>query len=601
MPDQLTVKTPLEHTLKVGFPSENYIAFEITAAQVMKKLEAEISIPCGKPAPDKTYLSADGKRAKLMPKSEKLTFLTQPLKEASISWKSNTFTLQAGEKLTIRIAGFNPERSGDSSLQLKIGEIDQSYPVSIVSVSGPAIIYFDASPTNALQRDEITISGTTTGANTLELFANGAIVSPKSSNTGQTETVNKYTHKPEEDTVYRLKAWQTTPGKPGRSDEEEEADVIAGKLARRKITVSVTSRPAWYSRDLLANSLGQAGEGLHFYPALLLNGKDLSGETAADVLYGIFVCKETKQAGLWSSISGVDDWSFLGNVPEGMAESPGVIHNEALWLIGGSSTNPLGNVSNRVCWYYKNKDNEMVWREWDEDGSERKAAMAPAPRRCHACAAFGGKVWVLGGLSDKNTTLDDVWTCSADPVTGKFIATWEPSKSLPSGRCLSVVTATPWPTKMRGVGEPRLWLFGGTTHPYNLDETFYELLWTQDGKAWNSFDLPEKKASGPKEEATGEVQVLAGTLLYDASDQHLHVTGMFRSSGKAIIARDYELLDVTITNGWSQTSPEFGWDFQTDLFLIRSASFRERWIFAPVYQDGTGDNNAKIYITKARK
>lgn len=589
MPDPLTVKTPLEHNLRVGSPSENYIAFEITAAEVTKKLQAEITIPCGKPALDKTYLSADGKRAKLTTKSEKLTFLAQPPKEASVSWTSNTFSLQAGEKVTIKIAGFNPERSGDSSLRLKIGTIDQPYPVSIVQAPGPAIIYFDVNPTNVLQQDEVAITSTTTRAKTVELRANGSVVTPRSSDTSQTETVNKYTHKPQADTVYRLKAWLAEPG------SDDEADVIAGKLAERKITVSVTPRPGWYSWDLLANSLEQAGEGQHFYPALLLNAKDLSGETAGDMLYGIFVCKETKQAGLWSSISGVDDWSFLGNVPEGMAESPGVIHNQALWLIGGSSADPLGNVSNRVCWYYKNKDNKMVWKEWDEEGSERKAAKTPPPRRCHACAAFNGRIWVLGGLSDQNKTLDDVWTCSADPVSGKFLAAWEPSQPLPSGRCLSVVTATPASTKISGVSQPRLWLCGGTTHPYNLNETFYDLLWTQDGKAWQSLALPKEKAGA-------EIQVLATTLLYDGSDQLLHVAGMFRSSGEAILARDYELTDVTIPDGWFQgTLTEFGWDRQTNLFLIRSVSFKERWIFAPVYQDGAGENNVRIYITRARK
>jgi hypothetical protein len=99
---------------------------------------------------------------------------------------------------------------------------------------------------------------------------------------------------------------------------------------------------------------------------------------------------------------------------------------------------------------------------------------------------------------------------------------------------------------------------------------------------------------------SGEIQVLAATLLYDDSEQLLHVAGIFRSSGEPIRTSDYELKDVTIPDGWSQGSlAEFGWAFQTDLFLIRSVSFRERWIFAPVYQDGAGDN-VRIYITKAR-
>ena len=203
----------------------------------------------------------------------------------------------------------------------------------------------------------------------------------------------------------------------------------------------------------MPSSFEQPNAGSVFYPTLLLSAEDLSGETGEKV-YGIFVSKgsKTKRAELWSSSSGVDDWTYLGDVPEGMAESPGVIHNRALWLIGGSSVDPLGQVSNRVCWYYKNKDSEMVWKEWDEDGSARKAAKTPTPmpRRCHACAVFDNKVWVLGGLSQQNETLRDVWTCSADPVSNSFIAAWETSQQFPSpARCLFAVTATPEVQKMK--------------------------------------------------------------------------------------------------------------------------------------------------------
>ena len=595
MPEPLIVKTPLDYKLKVGSPGENYIAFEITATEATKKLQAQIVIPCGQTAPGKTYLCADGRRANLIPRSEpadKLNFLKQEVKETILSWKSSSFSLNAGETITIKIAGFSPERDGNASLHLKIGNPkplhDKPNTVSIASPPGAAIIYFDVSPTNVLQRGEVNITGTTTGAKTVKLYANATEVKGlKSSDTKDTVTVNKYTHAPQADTTYRLKAWQSASG------SDDEADAIADKLAQREITVSVTPRPGWYSRDLLTNSLDQSSVGQHFYLTLLLNAKDLSGETNGDRVYGIFVCEETKQAGLWSSSSGVDDWSFLGDVPDGMEASPGVIHNQALWLIGGSSADPLGPVSNRVCWYYKNKDQGMVWEEWDEEGSERKSANTPAPRRCHACAVFGGKVWVLGGLSQQNKALDDVWTCSADPASGNFTLTWEPSQPLPSGRCLSAVTVTPRSTRMR-VSQPRLWVCGGTTHPYNLDETFYDLWWTEDGRAWEPLNLPRK--------AGGKMQVLAATLLYDGRDQLLHLAGIFRISEEGFLTSDYELKDATIMHGWAQGSlAEFGWDFPADLFLIRSVSFRERWIFSPVYQDrdGVKNFNARIYVTPA--
>src|SRR5262249_34311524 len=275
----------------------------------------------------------------------------------------------------------------------------------------------------------------------------------------------------------------------------------------------------------------------------------------------------------------------------GMGESPGVIYKQALWLIGGSSADPLGPASNRVCWYYKNKDNKMEWKEWDEDGSERKdPKRVPAPRRCHACAVFNDKVWVLGGLSEQNKTLDDVWTCSADPASGNFTAAWAPSQPLPSGgRCLSAVAATPGTTKTAspgppsnrmGVKQPRLWLYGGATHPYNLNETFNELLWTQDGTKWETLALPSDKQT---KKLLAE-DPLGATLLY-GSDGYLHLAGVFR--GGEAPTSDHALNDAQLDPPyWPKGSlSEFGWVLKTDLFLIRSVSFRERWIFWPVYQD----------------
>jgi hypothetical protein len=597
MADLLTVKNPPDYQLKVGASSENYIAFEITATKAATRLQAQITIPCGKTAAGQRYLCADGNNARLTPSSEpgdELTFISTR-KEKSISWKSKQFSLDANEKVTIKIAGFNPEQHGDAGLQLKImnpGSLhDQSFTVSIKPAQGPAILYFEATPANVLQKGEVNITAITTGAKTVKLYANEAEVTvPKSTETKESVTVVRYTHRPQADTTYHLKAWQTAPG------VDEEADVIAGKLAQRKNTVWVRARPGWYSWDLLANRLEQSSIGQTFYPTLLLTGEDLSGATVAEKLYGIFVCKETRQAELWSSSSGLDDWSYLGDVPDGMAESPGVIHKNALWLIGGSSADPLGNVSDRICWYYKNKDQEMVWKEWDEEGSERDPAKTIPPRRCHACAVFDGKVWVMGGLSDQDKTLDDVWTCAADPVTGDFTATWVPSHPLPSPRCLPVVTATPAATTMVGVKQPRLWLCGGTTHPYNKNETFYDLYWTEDGKGWVSLHLPKENAGAP-------TQVLSATILYDRNDRRLHVIGIFLMPGPVYRGYDYELKDTEIEAGWAQgTVIDFDWNYPTELFLIRSVSFPERWIFSPLYQDQAKATSYKvrIYITPSR-
>ena len=145
------------------------------------------------------------------------------------------------------------------------------------------------------------------------------------------------------------------------------------------------------------------------------------------------------------------------------------------------------------------------------------------------------------------------------------------------------------------MNQPRLWLFGGTTHPYNLNETFCELWWTQDGKKWELMDLPVQVA---------ETNILAATIFYDDNDQLLHLAGIFRSE-QSITTSDHKLKDVTLTKGkWSEGAlTDFGWDNPVDLFQIRSVSFRDRWILSPVYQDWDGikSYNAMIYTTPVKR
>jgi hypothetical protein len=568
-----------QHELKVGSPDKNFVSFEIAATEAAE-LSASIDIPCGEATSSRTYLCGDAQLAQL-------DFLSDPLdkidgsvtrQSANVAWQSDRFPLQAGEKVKIKITGFNPEGGGNASLNLKIWDdpdapplYDQTTPVSVSLPPGPAIIYFDVRPTNVLQGDEVKISSYTSGAKTVTLSASDNPVTESESLPKDGGLRNTYVHTPQVPTTYHLEAWRD---KPGGSTE-------AVQFADRSVFVTVEPRGNWYTRDLLINSLREARVGQHrvgqlFYPTLLLAAKDLSGSTPGNRLYGIFVRQGTKDAGLWSSSSGFDGWRWEADVPEGMGESPGVIHKQALWLIGGSSADPLGPVSNRVCWYYKNKDKKMEWKEWDEDGSERKdPARVPAPRSCHACAVFKDKVWVLGGLSEQNIALADVWTCSADPASGNFTAAWTPSQPLPhpkqstsGGRCMSAAAVTPTP--------PRLWLYGGATDPYNFNETFDELWWTQDGNTWAPFDLPPDKKGKP----------LGATLLY-GSDEDLHLVGNFVSEGGKK-SDDYALTDPDVKPpGWSTASPSpaFKWLFpQTDLFLIRSVSFGERWIFWPVYQ-----------------
>jgi hypothetical protein len=161
---------------------------------------------------------------------------------------------------------------------------------------------------------------------------------------------------------------------------------------------------------------------------------------------------------------------------------------------------------------------------------------------------------------------------------------------------MSTVAATPASTKIGDLNKPRLWLYGGATHPYNIDDTSDELLWTEEGGVW----------IGPQDRLTvklpgKEGKPLGATLLY-GSDRRLHLLGRFRSSRGDLSMSVHTLEDVGFENpSWVKATLEDpGWDFpSTDLFLIRSVSFRERRIFWPVFQVMTGMErySARIYNT----
>jgi hypothetical protein len=574
MTDLLTVKSPLDYKLTVGSPDENYISFEIEAKNNTGDLYVIITIPCGDATAGENYLCRDGVEETKLSFADPLAKVKGKTtrKKENVRWKSDPFSLKARDPVTIRITQINPEGAGEvkgkASLRLEFWDedegkkIDEVTPtVTVKEAPGDlAILEFDVSRTHVLQGTGVKISSRTIGANTVRLFAGDAEVPNGKEEKNPKSLTKRWDVKPEAVTTYRLEAWRTEPG----------SNKTAGHFVERSVVVTVDLRLQWCARDLFMNTLGGDRAEQLFYPTLLLRAeKDLSNPTTGERLYGIFVSVrgKTKHAELWSSSSGFDGWRKDADVPDGMGESPGVIHNEALWLIGGSSADPLGPVSNRVCWYYK-KGSAMVFEEWDKEGSERKklamAGAAPALRRCHSCAVFNGEVWVLGGLSEKDEALDEVWTCSWGPKSGNLTPSWERKKPLPSGRCMSAAVGMTRP-------ERRLWLYGGATDPYNLDEIFHELLWTEDGEKWTEFTLPK-----------GMGKPLGATLLM-GGDGYLHLIGKFEETNW-----DYALEDMTRKPPkWTDgPKPPFTtWLFpHADLFLIRSVSFRERWIVWPVYQ-----------------
>lgn len=190
-------------------------------------------------------------------------------------------------------------------------------------------------------------------------------------------------------------------------------------------------------------------------------------------LYGIFKNDEGRYS-LFSSATGVDAWLAEGSdVPQSMAESPGVVYDNKLWLIGGSSVDPEA-YGNKV-WYYKNnKWNEMAAK--DKIFSERMG---------HACIVFPRiinnqiqeEIWVFGGYKG-GKAFNDLWIGKMEGNT----LVWEPKNP----------TGGPWPQKRLNPaaatvrdadGPPRVWIFGGAPDP-QTEDNLYDLWTTTDGEIW---------------------------------------------------------------------------------------------------------------------
>ncbi|MFZ0312732.1 MAG: kelch repeat-containing protein [Candidatus Korobacteraceae bacterium] len=579
----------LSPSLEVG-ALDNLIAFEITATDVQDALWVSITIPCGAKTEDQVFLCADGEKATLNWSSNpanKVELTLSEQKKEKLRWVSSApFSLKGEDnKVKITISGFKPEDGGTARVSLKVWKnpkkplYEEVHEVSIKKAPGVAVIYFDVSPASLLKGGKVNITSYTTGAKTVTVRDDSGIIKPPVTVVpDKSGTKRTYSDVPQQGTTYHLEAWQDT------TSEDKAGAIRDHRLVERQVFVAVEERSEWSSRDLLINSLGADGATERYYPTLLL--------AAPKLLYGIFVfgSGKTKRAELWSSSSGLDGWRKVTDVPEYMADSPGVIDRDRLWLIGGSSADPKGPRSNRMWCYYENQDGHMVTKEWCEtdkvEGGALKNKLFPA-RMGHACAVFGNQIWVLGGLSLDNKPMDDVWTCSI-PEGDDFNVTWHKCATpLKSGRCMSAVAVTPTSNPTR------LWIYGGATHPFNYLESRDELLWTQDGKNWGSFGLPPGKTGKP----------LGVTLLF-GSDGCLHLAGGFLNEKGGLVYSDHELGDMNLRHPTWRSS-ELGkikWRFpRTVLFLIRSVCFGERWFFWPVYRyvEEMGNHDTWIYTAEA--
>jgi hypothetical protein len=556
-------------TIKAG-AIENKLSFEIrNAGAKLNKLVAQIVIPYGERDGDRSYLLRDG-----VENDKPLVEFTKvkpgdvgcnrnpDSKNKCVTWKtfSGGFNLETNSSLTASISLLLARDEGKAPLHLVIIDLDGNerpwhFDIEIQSTEAVKILDLTA-PLFAKANAYVQISGSTLNAKR-----------------------GKWRRKSGK--------WRLLPLTPSGKFDFKDPDPITGTTSYeliayrddserspsepRETTVVVHAGNTWESRLLMPGEL---------YPALLLSTDDLRVK-GNKKLYGIFVNPKTKAARLYSSSSGVDGWIFESDVPPGMGESPGVIYDNKLWLIGGSSADPKGPKSNRVCCWYKKWNGSMDWKDSEPLQGEptmKPAAAFPA-RNCHACAVFGGKIWVLGGLSGAGTPLQDVWTCEEkqteeqeekDEITAKWAgpqaAPWKP-------RCLFAVATT------NNAAEPaRLWVYGGTTHPY-VPLPINELWYFQDpNQGW-----AEYKNGTPGWQAPPTNGPPLGPTLFGDDEGKINLGGVI--DGDSGIYRRYDVNPAG--NNWSNDNKHnFPWkdNFgQEDVFLVRSVEFDGRRIFWPVY------------------
>ncbi|MXQ09191.1 hypothetical protein GQ651_15195 [Alphaproteobacteria bacterium GH1-50] len=303
-------------------------------------------------------------------------------------------------------------------------------------------------------------------------------------------------------------------------------------------------------------------------------------------LYGLFHLGERK-VGLRFSAGGLDDWvpAENGLFPRemvgrrssgGMETSPGVVYQNRIWLVGGSSVD-------------MNRDGADVWSYGrDPDTGEtgwRREDVAPLPdnvqtppdkrlgRAGHSCVVVAGedseeRLLVIGGFQKQNRSyFSDVLVFQ------------------PETRDWEVYATAPW-TARRGHSctvcntkdGHEIWLFGG-----NCSGTDFNDIWmSKDGKTWDKQIDILPSPGGPLGASLGT------TSRHDGTDRVVVLATFLdqREKGNTTVSYMFELKDENKV--WHRVDVGRGWQtFSGAHFGLRSLSFEGRlylWSVSPLFQ-----------------
>jgi Galactose oxidase, central domain len=171
-----------------------------------------------------------------------------------------------------------------------------------------------------------------------------------------------------------------------------------------------------------------------------------------NVLYCILYKNE--KCLLYKSATGITNWEPVPLYPGAtgddpvkpveidmaVAGSPGVVFNDRIWFIGGSSYCDMEGCYTNAVYSYDFKTKTI----------RQEVESAPfAPRMGHSCIVHNNEIWILGGYNSDDGALADIWT-STDGINWHQHSTSVPGND-GNGRCM--MAACSW--------GGNVWLFGG--------------------------------------------------------------------------------------------------------------------------------------------
>jgi hypothetical protein len=187
---------------------------------------------------------------------------------------------------------------------------------------------------------------------------------------------------------------------------------------------------------------------------------------------------DDRSAGIWFTENGFDEWQPVtdGNktpitIPLAVAESPGVVFQDKLWLMGGSSCDP--NSSTNAISYYDFHCNTFIDDVEAKHGDSTLWPKDMGARMGHALVVSpdGKQLWVMGGYDQSGGTKNDIWVFDGTKWQSLDQPPWEP-------RCMFGATTT----------ADGIWVGGGFQS--TPGGKTYDDLWKWDAqRGWTEINL----------------------------------------------------------------------------------------------------------------